>query len=82
VHASEEVIANVRGLSRQLLLTDVINASIVVVFAEQWKAYPQYKGNFDIMTTSKATIFDIEGDHNGILEKPHVEKLAEIIKTA
>ncbi len=57
----------------------IVNAPLLALQAEAAPHTPAGQARFDRLTRSRAVSLQAPGSHDGMLEKPHVEKLAQAI---
>lgn len=75
----EKVTKNMDILLRYILSFKIVKAPLLIPLAQDSLRPGSNQALYDRMTESKATVIHIPGVHNTILQKPYVERLAEVI---
>ncbi|MCK5055060.1 MAG: SDR family NAD(P)-dependent oxidoreductase [Candidatus Aminicenantes bacterium] len=76
----EEIEANLGLLTQYILPGGIVQTPLLILRAKENKQPFATEEYFNKLTKSKSRLLEIPGDHDSILEKPQVEKLAEKIK--
>jgi len=76
----EKIREYIHYISSYALTFETVKASILVPIAEESEPQRATEADFSIMTRSSVNVVKTPGNHETLFAKPHVEKMAEILK--